>query len=211
MLNYKSICNVDICLLLCYFTFKLSIFVLFFFVWFQWFNMLVCQVYYSSMSSSGVSIIFSFGSLMLLLSGMLLTVSFCPLLTVIFVWLLLFLVFCCVLSCGVSLVLFPSEHYLLFIVGVCFFFAVSCFQIVLECLLQDLSFCVCLSDPRGIAELWFVSSLHACCFCWPIVLSLLYILCMICCCSYGLPFLLQYHGSMVYHLLIEPLQWTLLE
>ena len=51
--------------------------------------------------------LFSFASLMLLWCGMLFSLSFCPLHSVIFLWLWLFLVLCCALSCCVSFVQFP--------------------------------------------------------------------------------------------------------
>ena len=69
--------------------------------WSVWFS------YYSSISSLVGSFTFSFHSLMLLWCGMLFTLFFCPLFTVISVWLLIFLVLCYVLSGCVSLVLFP--------------------------------------------------------------------------------------------------------
>ena len=97
--------------------------------------------------------LFSFGSLMLSLSDMLFTLSFCPLFTVILLWLWLFLVWCCVLPRQVSLVLFPIETLfnctlLVYVLFCC----VSGFQIVLGCLLQDLAFYVSLTDPGGICS-----------------------------------------------------------
>ena len=107
---------------------------------------------------------------MLLWSGMLFTLPFCSLFTVIFPWLWLGPVLCCELSC-VSLVLFPvgTLFNCSLLVYVCY--VISDFQIVLECLLQDLSFCVCLTDPGDITQVWFVLSLHACCSWWLIFLS----------------------------------------
>ena len=101
---------------------------------------------------------------------------------------------------------FQFEHCLLVHCGCMFCFPVSGIQIILECLLQDLSFCVCLTDPGGIAQRWSVLSLHTCCSRWSVILSLLCVLCMICCYGYCLLFLLLYHGSMVSHPHIEPLQ-----
>ena len=115
---------------------------------------------------------FSFGYLMVLWSAMLFTVSFYPLFTFIFLWLWLFLVLCCMFSCYVSLVLVPAGTlFKLAHCGCMLYVDVSGFQIVLECLLQDLSFCVHLTDPRSIAQLWSVLSLHACCSWWSVILS----------------------------------------
>ena len=38
------------------------------------------------------------------------------------------------------------------------------FYSVLECLLKGLSLCVCITDPRGFAQLLSVLTLHAHCF-----------------------------------------------
>ena len=65
---------------------------------------------------------------------------------------------------------------------------------------------VCLStDPIDIAELCLVLPLNVCCFKWSIVLSLLCILCKICC-DYGFLSLLLCHGFINYCLPTGQLQ-----
>ena len=63
------------------------------------------------------------------------------------------IVLCAFLLCVTCVYCFQLEHCLIVYCLCMFCFAVSGCQIVLECLLQDLSFCVCLTDPRGIAQL----------------------------------------------------------
>ena len=101
----------------------------------------------------------------------------------------------CYLHCLFSLLSFPSygniwycvvcffavDHLYCFQLEPCFFvhywcmfcFYCICFSNVLKCLLQDIPFCVCLTDLKGIVQLWSMLSLHVYCSWWLVILPLL--------------------------------------
>ena len=148
--------------------------------------------------------LFSLCSSIFLLSGTLFMLSFCSLFILLFDW----HCFCCLMCFLVVCYLycFLRECSLIDHCWCEFCLYVSGFQYVLECHPEGVPLCVYPTDSRGIAQLISVLASHACCSQWSLVLSLLHILCMICCCGYGHSFLLLYHGSTVHHLCVEPLQ-----
>ena len=72
-----------------------------------------------------------------------------------------------------------------------------------------LPFCLLGAGSSDIAQLWWVSSSHACCSWWSTIQSWSHEFCMICCCSYSHICQLLFHGSMVHPPLIEPLKSAL--
>ena len=139
-------------------------------------------------------------------SGMLYTLSFCPLFILLFIGLLLSLWSVVMLSCCVPLVWVPFQVFLNCSLWVYVWFIGVCFSMYFRMSSKGLWLCVCPTDPIGIAQLLSMLASYACCSWWSAILSSLYVWCMICDCGYGLPFLLLYHWSTVHHLLAELLQ-----
>ena len=150
--------------------------------------------------------LFSLCSSIFLWSGTFFILSFSSLFPPPFVWLTLFLLLFDVLSCCVLLILFPVQMLFNWSLLVWVLFTCVWFQSVLECHPEVLWLCVCPTDPRGIAQLSSMLASDACCSLWSVDLYLLHIWYVICCCGYGCPFLLLYHGSIFHDLCIEPLQ-----
>ena len=88
-------------------------------------------------------------------TGMLLSLTFCPLFTSLFVWLFSSLLFVVILSCSMLFVWVPFWVFFscLLLVCVCVVSIFVFFSIVLECLIVGLLLCANSTDPRDIVQL----------------------------------------------------------